>query len=362
MKAIAFYLPQYHECEDNNRWWGKGYTEWRNVKSSRKLFWSHNQPRVPLDQNYYDLSDISVMVRQAELAKKYGLYGFAYYHYWFSGKKLLEKPLEQMLRFKEVDMPFCLAWANEAWKRYWYGGGEETLIAQNYGFREEWEEHFAYLLPFFRDDRYIKIDGKPLFLIYRPGEMRQGKYMAKLWNRLAVENGFPGIFIMGMKNWEFETDRCTWLDAKTDYEPAKEQRNRIVKKYGLRKGQFKDLFDFGLYNRIFCNVQSYRKINRVMLREKHESDDYRGVFVDFDNSARAGKNGLIFMGSTPQRFEKYLYRHLCLSRKEKKDMIFINAWNEWGEGCCLEPDERYGYGYLEAVKRALSRLEMEAAL
>lgn len=359
MKTIAFYLPQYHECEDNNRWWGKGYTEWRNVKSARKLFWRHNQPRVPLEQNYYDLSNVSVMAEQAELAKKYGLYGFAYYHYWFNGKKLLEKPLEQMLKSKEVDIPFCLAWANEAWKKYWYGGGEETLMAQNYGFRNEWEEHFFYLLPFFQDERYIKIDGKPLFLIYRPGEIRQGKYMARLWNRLAIESGFQGIFFMGMKNWEFETNSCTWLDAKADYEPTKEQRNRIIKKYRIQKGEFKDLFDFGLYNRIFCNVQSYRKINRVMLREKHDADDYRGVFVDFDNSARAGKDGLIFMGSTPRQFEKYFYRHLCLSRKENKDMIFINAWNEWGEGCYLEPDERYGYGYLEAVKSALSKLEEE---
>jgi len=362
MKVIAFYLPQYHECKDNNRWWGKGYTEWRNVKSAKRLFWGHNQPRIPLNGNYYDLLDVNTMVWQAELAKKYGIYGFAYYHYWFNGKKLLEKPLEQMLAHREVDIPFCFAWANEEWKKYWYGGGEEVLIAQNYGFRKEWEEHFTYLLPFFQDERYIKIDGKPLFIIYRPGVVRQGKYMAKLWNKLAVSHGFPGIFIMGMKNWEFETNSCKWLDAKTDYEPTKEQRNKIEKKYVLNKGMLKDKFNFGLYNRIFCNVQSYRKINNIMLREKHDKDDYRGVFVDFDNSARAKKNGRIFMGSTPTKFEKYFYKHLCLSRKEKKDMIFINAWNEWGEGCYLEPDERYGYGYLKAVKNALSKLEMETVI
>ncbi|SCW31818.1 Lipopolysaccharide biosynthesis protein [Lachnospiraceae bacterium C10] len=356
MKVISFYLPQYHECEDNNRWWGKGYTEWRNVKNARRLFAGHRQPRVPLNDNYYDLLNPSTMLWQAELAKRYGIYGFAYYHYWFNGKKLLEKPLENMLNNKNIDMPYCLAWANEEWKKYWYGAGEEVLIAQDYGFLPEWRKHFEYLVPFFRDERYIKIEGKPLFIIYRPGVIRQGKYMACIWNEMAQKCGFPGIYFMGMKNWEFETNSCGWLDAKVDYEPTKEQRNRITKKYVVNKGKYKDIFNFGLYNRLFCNVQSYARINEIMLKEKHEPNEFHGVFVDFDNSPRAQKNGLIFRGSTPKQFKKYLYRHMVLSREENKDYIFINAWNEWGEGCHLEPDTDYGYGYLEAVKSALERL------
>ncbi len=353
MEVIAFYLPQYHVIPENDKWWGQGYTEWKNVKSARPLYTGHYQPRVPLYENYYDLSDVSVMAAQAKLAKKYGVTGFAYYHYWFDGKKLLEKPVENMLHTPEVEIPYCLAWANEEWKKYWYGQGDEILMNQNYGSRKNWEAHFQYLLPYFQDDRYIRIDGKPVFIVYRPGAMRQGKQMMACWNKMARQNGLPGIYVIGMKNWEFETRACVWLNAMVDYEPTKEQRMNIMKKRIYDPVKLRAMFHFGLWNRLTCNVQSYARINKVMLKAPHAENEFRGVFVDFDNTARSGKNGLIFYGSSPKSFGRYFSEHIRLSKEEGKNHIFVNAWNEWGEGCYLEPDEKFKYGYLEAVREAL---------
>ena len=168
MKIIAFYLPQFHNIPENDEWWGNGFTEWTNVKKAKPIFEGHQQPKVPLNNNYYNLLDDNVKVWQADLAKKYGVYGFCYYHYWFNGKMLLEKPMEQMLENKEVDIPFCISWANEPWTKAWVGDEKKMLIAQEYGQEEEWKEHFMYLLPFFKDERYIKKDGKPFFIFYRP--------------------------------------------------------------------------------------------------------------------------------------------------------------------------------------------------
>lgn len=353
MEVIAFYLPQYHIIPENNKWWGEGYTEWRNVKAAKPLYPGHYQPRIPLNDNYYDLLDTEVMINQAKLAREYGVTGFAYYHYWFAGKMLLEKPVENMRKTPEIDIPYCLAWANEEWKKYWYGQGEEILINQNYGSRKNWEEHFEYLLDYFKDERYIKIDGKPVFIIYRSGVMRQGKQMMDCWNKLAKKNGFPGIYVIGMKNWEFETKACAWLDAMVDYEPTKEQRIKIMKRRIYDQKALRERYNFGLWNRLTCDIHSYAHINKEMLRIPHESNEFRGTFVDFDNSARAKKNGLIFYGSTPKSFKKYFSEHVRLSKKEGKNYIFINAWNEWGEGCYLEPDTKYKFGYLEAVRSAL---------
>ena len=168
MKIIAFYLPQFHNIPENDEWWGDGFTEWTNVKKAKPLYEGHMQPRVPLGGNYYNLLDDNVKIWQADLAKKYGVYGFCYYHYWFNGKMLLEKPMEQMLANKEVDIPFCICWANEPWTKAWVGDERKLLIAQEYGQEEEWKQHFMYLLPFFKDERYITKNGKPLFVFYRP--------------------------------------------------------------------------------------------------------------------------------------------------------------------------------------------------
>ena len=192
MKIITFYLPQFHEIPENNEWWGKGFTEWVNVKKAQPLYEGHEQPRVPLNENYYNLLDPNVQVWQAKIAKEYGVYGFCYYHYWFNGKLLLEKPMENMLKNRDIDIPFCVCWANEPWTRAWVGE-TKVLIPQLYGEKREWKEHFDYLLPFFIDSRYICDDGKPLVVIYRPEVIECLNEMLDYWNELAIQEGFEGL-------------------------------------------------------------------------------------------------------------------------------------------------------------------------
>ena len=197
VKAIAFYLPQFHPIPENDRAWGAGFTEWDNVRKARPLFEGHDQPRIPEKRNYYSLLDPAVRRWQSELALENGIFGFCYYHYWFArGKRLLEKPAESMLADPEAHIPFCFSWANENWSRRWDGGKNEVILRQDYGGRSEWQAHWEYLLPFFRDSRYITLDGKPLFLIYKPEEIPRLKDMLDCWQQAAKEAGFPGLCLM----------------------------------------------------------------------------------------------------------------------------------------------------------------------
>lgn len=234
-KIIAFYLPQYHRVIENDEWWGKGFTDWVSTRNAEPLFRGHNQPRVPLNKNYYNLLHKSVMTWQADLAKQSGVYGFCFYHYWFGNKQLLEKPAENLFKWKDIDIHYCFSWANVTWKRSWskYEGGawiaesENTdskgkdsglLIKQKYGNHDDWKLHFEYLLPFFQDERYIKRDNKPIFVIYRPKDIKHIKAMIRLWNKLACENGFDGIYFVGTNcsgNW-----REMNLEAVIRYEPS----------------------------------------------------------------------------------------------------------------------------------------------
>ena len=199
MKILALYLPQFHEIPENNRWWGKGYTEWVAVKNAKKYYTDHYQPVVPLQNNYYDLSDEtgSVWKWQADLARKYKVYGFCIYHYWFStGNQLLEKPMEVLLAHPEIDIRYCICWANETWKRTWYSNKKEILKLQEYGTEKDWEEHFKYLVRFFKDKRYIKVDNKPMINIYHSSEIKELSAMRKLWDELAIREGFSGVYIV----------------------------------------------------------------------------------------------------------------------------------------------------------------------
>ncbi len=373
MKVIAFYLPQFHNIPENDEWWGDGFTEWVNVKKAKPLFEGHKQPRVPLDNNYYNLLDDDVKIWQAKIAKEHGVYGFAYYHYWFNGKMLLEKPMEQMLANKKVDIPFCVCWANEAWTKSWVGDTKKILIHQSYGREEEWEEHFNYLLPFFKDDRYIKEDGKPLVLIYRPHIIGCLEEMTAYWRKLAVENGFPGL-VFAAQNIDPDSrdvlDRV--FDRFIEYQPTvarndlsrannrfqtlKKIRRRVArevdKRFGidlLRVGQ-SALSKFNNMDRI-----PYEQAWDAILKRTPESDkNYPGAFVRWDNSPRHGDRARIYYGETPEKFEKYMTEQIRRARDVyHKDKLFIYAWNEWAEGGYLEPDEENGYAYLDAIKKAL---------
>ena len=364
MKILAFYLPQFHSIPENDKWWGEGFTEWVNVKKSSPQFKGHVQPEVPLNDNYYCLLDEKSQIWQSELAKKYGIDGFCYYHYWFSGKLLLEKPMENMLKNKAVDMPFCICWANEAWSRNWDGHNKDVLIAQNYEEDEEaWKAHFEYLLKFFKDERYIKHEGKPMLLIYKPNLIENCAKMAEYWQRLAKENGFPGLYI----GWQYATNyghspKEKGLDFNVEFEPFYtlfEQNKKREGAWGKLTYAIKN--PVWLINRIKVKLgknnnilNDYDTAWRDMLKRHPACEEtYAGAFPAWDNTPRRGRDSMIFTGASPEKFKSYLLKRIDAAKKYYKgDFLFINAWNEWAEGAHLEPDSVNKYGYLEAVKRA----------
>lgn len=359
MKLITFYLPQFHEIPENNMWWGKGFTEWVNVRKAKAMFMGHNQPRIPL-HDCYDLSNPKVMEWQMRLAKKYGIYGFCYYHYWFGGKKLLELPVENVLKNPEAILPFCLAWANEPWTKTWHGAGgeKEVLIRQEYGGPNEWREHFNYLLDFFKDPRYIKHDNKPMYLIYRSGDISCCNEMLQLWNSMAIKNGFSGMHFVNMLSAYDKYNKSSCFEATVDFEPGRARRESIKReeRFSLIKSALRNKFNsYGPFNRIICNVVDYDKIYKDILSLKHKKGEYRGVFVDYDDTPRRGIKGIIVKGSTPKKFGCYLSESIKRSQQEGNEYLFINAWNEWGESNYLEPDSKHGYAYLHAIRKALQK-------
>lgn len=377
-RVIAFYLPQFHTIPENDLWWGKGFTEWTNTKKAKPLFEGHYQPRTPMNENYYDLSDVSVMEEQAKLAKKYGLFGFCYYHYWFkNGKKLLEKPIDNMLEDADVDIPFCLCWANENWSRNWDGGNREILMQQDYGDETDWEQHFSYFLPFFQDKRYITYEGKPVLLIYRPELIRTFDNMVGYWQRRIKEYGFPGLIIVRQFPEAFFTSNSKndYIDFTIKFQPTFSSFSQI-NNYGgsLVKSIKKPLKQFitligllGTVRRIkekclqavetkkHLEIYDYDDTWRVILqKDKYNDRLVNGAFVDWDNTPR-NKTGRAYVGATPEKFGKYMEE--LLRKPTAMNSVFINAWNEWAEGAYLEPDEKYGYGYLEALKKALDAVQ-----
>ena len=350
-RIIAFYLPQFHTIPENDKWWGKGFTEWINTKKAKSLFNNHYQPREPLNDNYYNLLDIETLNRQTSLAKKYGISGFCFYHYWFTGKKLLEKPAEMLLENKTIDFPYCFSWANEPWTRAWDGSENEILIAQDYGNQYDWRSHFEYLLDFFKDKRYIKIDNKPVFVMYRTENFPLCDKMIELWDNLCKENGFDGIYFIETLNSFQEKSFCRNSEAVLEFEPMYTLAHKMPFSYHLWRRMKKIL-----KLRFQPTFQSYDQVwKRILTRKsRRKKTTFHGAFVDWDNSARKGKNSTIFLGSTPNKFYEYLS---TLLRKERGRTMFINAWNEWAEGAYLEPDKKYGFGYLEAIKKALEDTE-----
>lgn len=365
MKTIAYYLPQFHEIPENNEWWGEGFTEWVNMKKAVPLFDNHYQPRVPLNNNYYDLSDVEVMRWQAKIAKDYGVYGFCFYHYWFDGHLLLQKPVEQFLNNKDIDIHFCICWANENWTQAWVSKKDNILISQNYGDIENWKTHFQYLLPFFKDERYIKINGKPLFVIYRPELIPNLNDFLQLWQKMAMDNGFPGLafsyqqisfdILKNKDDSEFEYNIeyqpvYGVYDMTKDHLPLlraiKHKLIPIFNKFGINITQIREP---GLLKR------DYDEIWKAIL--SHEPEDEKcipGAFVDWDNTPRRGIKGWVVNGATPEKFKEYFSKQVKRAKDiYNKDFLFIFAWNEWAEGGYLEPDERYGYAYLQAIKDAL---------
>ncbi|MBY0542284.1 MAG: glycoside hydrolase family 99-like domain-containing protein [Sphingobacteriaceae bacterium] len=361
LKTIALYLPQYHEVAENNKWWGEGFTEWTNVKKARSLFEGHYQPHIPLNKNYYDLSDNDVLISQADLAKSYGIYGFCFYHYWFNGKLLLEKPIHNMLMQQKPDFPFCLSWANENWTRRWDGAEHEVLMEQKYSLEDD-RAHIKYLLPIFKDERYIKIEGKPVFLMYRSELHPQIKQATEIWREEAKRYGFPDLFLIRMENFESNLAPSTHgFDAGAEFAPNGEFKGEKSAKKNLLSYFFKKiLHETGIKkSSIYSNgVYDYSNVVENMInRDTPNYKYFRCISPSWDNSARRKKNALMYINSTPALFKKWaskMRKYTSDNLPENEQLLFINAWNEWGEGCHLEPDEKWGTAYLQALKDALS--------
>ena len=356
MKALGIYLPQYHEIEENNRWWGKGYTEWNAVKNAKPLFKGHNQPKVPLDNNYYDLAKngVNVWKWQANLAKMYGIYGFCIYHYWFAGKQLLEKPMETLRDHPEISINYTICWANESWRRNWYGQEHHLLMEQTYGTPAVWEQHFEYLQTFFSDKRYIKIDGKPLLHIYRSSDIQQLSEMLSMWNRLAQKRGFPGLYVVSALTAGKSDNRTGLFDAYYNFEPGYTLKNDLpVPTYIGYLAQtavhrFKDKY---CKKSILEHCINTEKIYHRIEKRKLPSNVFPGTFPQWDNTPRRGIEGLCYTKSNPILFREHL-KKLNAKYGNAKKFLYINAWNEWGEGAYLEPDATWAYGYLKAVQEA----------
>lgn len=364
MKILALYLPQYHAIPENDEWWGKGFTEWVNVKKAKPLYDGHFQPRIPLNGKYYNLLDDSVKKWQIGLAKKYGIYGFIVYHYWFNGKKLLEKPMEQYLNNKNLDFPFCFCWANEHWSNAWVSGENKIIMPQNFDDPADWDRHFYYTLPFFKDLRYIKEDGKPIYVIYLPNIIRPLNEMLDRWQELAKENGLPGIKFIYQSPF-FHLDNYadkSRFDYGIEFQPS--MINHLEKgEKGAVLIRIKTKVSMFLQTKLHIYIRKRKKLvmknydemwKKVLAIHPKNEKCIPGAFVDWDNTPRRSERGSVYVGATPEKFKKYFDLQVKHAQKEyKTDMLVLFAWNEWAEGGILEPTEKYGSAYLEAVREVL---------
>lgn len=357
VRAIAFFLPQYHPTPENDAWWGMGFTEWTNVTKAKPLFPGHYQPRLPADLGFYDLRLKETRQAQADLAAEYGIEGFCYYHYWFMGKRLLERPVNEILGSGEPDFPFCLCWANETWSRRWLG--EETAILQKQTYSLEDDlNHVRWLLAAFSDPRYITVKGRPLFLIYRPGDLPQPEKTTEIFRNECITHGLPDPYLLGVDAHHPGFDfRSIGFDGTLVFEPQlgaladfmDDGRNasKLLRNYqlGVRSSKLK-IYDYG-------------QARQFMMSRQRGFPTVPSIFVGWDNTPRRGDNGVIVINSTPDNFEHGL-AELINSLSDDDDhepLIFINAWNEWAEGNYLEPDRENGHAYLERVRRIVTSSE-----
>lgn len=358
-KIMAFYLPQYYETEENNQWWGKGFTEWVNLKNAKALYKGHAQPVIPKNNNYYNLLDKNTVIWQTNLAKEYGIYGFAYYHYWFCGRKILEKPVENILKWKDIDQKFFFFWANHTWYKT-VKGVKKELIAQEYGDVEDWIAHYKYMRDFFKDKRYIKLNNEPVIGVYEPDNIPQIDDMYKTWNEMAIEDGFAGIYIIESIN-SLRRKRV----KKSKYASAclLRQPNLAKQAYILNIRHWRMRLRMEINKRLKLPPRapykfSYDEIckNEVDITDNYiDSCIFYCITTGWDNTPRHKNYGEVFIDNCTSIFEATLDMLYLKAQKNKNEFFFINAWNEWAEGMNLEPDNYKGFELLEAVKRVYER-------
>ncbi|MFV5692445.1 glycoside hydrolase family 99-like domain-containing protein [Flavobacterium sp. LT1R49] len=373
IKPIAIYLPQFHPIPENDQWWGKGFTEWTNVVKAKPRFEGHYQPHLPADLGFYDLRLQEARLAQEQLAKAYGIHGFCYYHYWFNGKRMLYEPLDRKLKDPKEDLPFMMCWANENWTRTWDGLDKQVLMEQSYSTQDD-IDHLKYLIPFFKDSRYIKVNEKPVFIVYKPFLFPNVTETVKRWRELAAENGLELYLCHAVfsyhKGWDTLLEG---FDAAIDFEPFGIRRQsvfneiermnqsdskvslskRIVKKIkrnlGYKDESLKPALNKLDYEFMISNIKSLKEFSFKM---------FPNIVAGWDNSARRKNNPtLILDNATPELFEKWLTELVTdfIPYSEDENFIFINAWNEWAEGNYLEPSQKWGTAYLEKVKKVFDK-------
>ena len=352
MEIYALNLPQFHEIPENNKWCGNGFTEWENVKKAKPLYRGHVQPLVPYNNKYYDLSRPEAIIRQHQLGKQYGLTGFVYYHYWFNGKLLLQKPIELLLSLPEANLKFSLCWANESWTRAWDGKQHEVIMEQTFGGKEDWLRHIEYLSMFFKDQRYQRINGCPVLYIYSPSRIPKFDEMIEFWNQWLKNHGDKKLHLIEFLNSFNPRPYSKWSSAVFEFEPLYSSHYEISKLAIAKRGIAKLTHTLDIIN--------YDYIWKAILNKSHiysQKTVIRSGFTNFDNSPRKGMRAFITKGATPKKFEKYLSELFRSSRQGYCDITVINAWNEWGEGAILEPTSQYGYQWLEALSNAIKTLK-----
>lgn len=349
-RLIAFYLPQFHPIPENDEWWGRGFTEWTNTARAKPLFRGHYQPHVPADLGFYDLRLPESREAQAELAREYGIEAFCYYHYWFAGRRMLERPFNEVLASGKPDFPFCLCWANHTWSGIWAGAPGRVLVEQTYPGESDHRRHFATLLPAFRDPRYVRVNGKPMFVIYRPADVPDCASAMQLWRTLATEAGLPGLHLVGsnvivgtkidplppsyfgLDAWTtaLMPPTRTWVSRRT---PVKWLRWRY-KEWAKKP-----------------TVYDYEDIVLDLLGPSLPGINYPCLIPNWDNTPRSGQNGLVFRGATPELFRKQAREALrrIQGQSPEESFVFIKSWNEWAEGNHLEPDLRFGRQFLDVI-------------
>jgi len=359
IKCLAFYLPQYHPIAENDLWWGKGFTEWTNVTKAKPLFEGHDQPVFPADLGYYDLRIPEVRAAQAQMAREHGVHGFIYYHYWFgNGRQLLERPLNDVLLSKEPDFPFCICWANETWSGIWHGSPDKVLIQQEYPGTEDVELHFDYLEKLFNDERYIRVNDCPLIVIYDGLDLPGPKAYTDRLREEAVKRGFKGLYIMASNknpdDWDFPADG---FDGKISF-----AYNKLMRKYISVSKEAEQKKEPGFWDKLRGKTKTEMPVLldqhimvEEMIFEDNTADIYPMVLPNWDNTPRSSMNGVVIQNTTPELFEKQVTKSVeYLSKKNQSErFLILKSWNEWAEGNYVEPDTRYGYAYLEVLKKWL---------
>ena len=367
IRPIAFYLPQYHPIPENDAWWGKGFTEWTNVTKAKPLFKGHYQPNLPGELGFYDLRVPEIREQQAALAREYGIEGFMYWHYWFAGKRILERPFQEVLESKKPDFPFCLGWANETWSGIWHGAKDKILLEQTYPGEKDYEAHFYAVLDAFNDSRYITVEGKPLFFVYRPFDIPDVTHFISIWQKLSQKVGLNGVYFVGFSG-NLENEYHVLMEYGFDgvyFQRMEEATEYIIRKHFFFRLRRK-LYAMGMNKSYIARgVFDYGEFIRYLTKPTDTIvNTYPAIMPNWDNSPRSSRNSMVVKNSTPELFRKHVKDVFSLLKKKPAEqrIVFVKSWNEWAEGNYLEPDSRFGRQYLEVLKEEIDNFTPDGSI